>query len=48
MDNENNEENKILDAAQEDVNLEVSQDAVDDGAAAPFEPGLMISRLRRR
>lgn len=40
MDNENNEENKILDAAQEDVNLEVSQDAVDDGAAAPFEPGL--------
>lgn len=40
MDNEINEENKIVDAALEEANLEVSQDAADDGVAAPFEPGL--------
>lgn len=40
MDNENNEENKIAAITPEEANLEVTDSIADDGAAAPFEPGL--------
>ena len=40
MDNENNEENKITAITPEEANLEAADSIADDGAAAPFEPGL--------